>query len=102
MWSAYHPEREIQTGVGPVTVQVPKVCSRQGDPMTFRSALVPPHVRKTRSLEAALPLLSLKGISTGEMQAALEALWSPRPRVSDSMVARLKQMWREEYDTWRQ
>ncbi len=70
--SGHHPTREIQTGIGPVTVQVPKVRSRAGEPATFRSALVPPYVRKTRNLEAALPWLYLKGISTGEMQAALE------------------------------
>ena len=70
--SGHHPTREIQTGIGPVTVQVPKVRSRAGEPATFRSALVPPYVRKTRSLEAALPWLCMKGISTGEMQAALE------------------------------
>ena len=70
--SGHHPTREIQTGIGPVTVQVPKVRSREGEPVTFRSALVPPYVRKTRSLEAALPWLYVKGLSTGEMQAALE------------------------------
>ena len=70
--SGHHPPREIQTGIGPVTVQVPKVRSREGEPVTFRSALVPPYVRKTRSLEAALPWLYVKGLSTGEMQAALE------------------------------
>ena len=58
------PERELQTGLGPVTVRIPKVRSRTGEPVTFRSALVPPYVRKTRSLEAALPWLYLKGIST--------------------------------------
>jgi len=101
--SGYHREREIQTGIGPVTVQVPKVRSRQGEPVTFRSALVPPYVRKTRSLEAALPWLYLKGISTGEMHAALEALVGPEAKgLSASTIARLKQVWREEYDTWRQ
>lgn len=100
--SGFHPERAIQTGIGPVPVQVPKVRSRQGDPVTFRSALVPPYVRKTRSLEAALPWLYLKGISTGEMQAALEVLVGPEARgLSASTVARLKQVWREEYHTWR-
>jgi len=49
------PEREIQTGLGPVTVQIPKGRSKDGEPVTFQSALVPPYVRKTRSLEAALP-----------------------------------------------
>jgi transposase-like protein len=101
--SGFHPEREIQTGIGPVTVQVPKIRSRKGEPVTFRSALVPPYVRKTRSLEAALPWLYLKGISTGEMQAALEALVGPEAKgLSASTIARLKQVWREEYDTWRQ
>ena len=78
--SGHHPTREIPTGSGPVTVQVPKVRSREGEPVTFRSALVPPYVRKTRSLEAALPWLYLKGISTGEMQAALEALVGPEAK----------------------
>ena len=71
--SGHHPERDIQTSMGPVTVRVPKVRSRQGDPVKFHSALVPPYVRKTASLEAAIPWLYLKGISTGEMQVALEA-----------------------------
>ncbi len=101
--SGHHPTREIQTGIGPVTVQVPKVRSREGEPVTFRSALVPPYVRKARSLEAALPWLYLKGISTGEMQAALEVLVGPEAKgLSASTIARLKQVWREEYDTWRQ
>jgi putative transposase len=72
--SGHQPKRDIQTGIGPVTVQVPKVRSRQGDPVTFHSALVPPYVRKTASLDAAIPWLYLKGISTGEMQPALEVL----------------------------
>jgi putative transposase len=100
--SGPHPKRDIQPGIGPVTVQVPKVRSRQGDPVTFHSALVPPYVRKTRSVEAALPWLSLKGISTGEMQKALEVLVGPEATgLSASTVARLKQIWREEYDIWR-
>lgn len=100
--SGHHPEREIQTGIGSVPVQVPKVRSRQGEPVTFRSTLVPPYLRKTRSLEAALPWLYLKGISTGEMQAALAALVGPEAKgLSASTIARLKQQWREEYHTWR-
>ncbi len=65
--NGYQPERELQTGVGPVTVRIPKVRARTGEPVTFRSALVPPYVRKTKSMEAALPWLYLKGISSGEM-----------------------------------
>ena len=60
-------------------------------------------MRKTRSLEAALPWLYLKWISTGEMQAALEVLVGSEAKgLSASTVARLKQTWREEYDTWQQ
>ena len=101
--SGHHSKRDIQTGIGPVTVQVPKVRSRQGTPVTFHSALVPPYVRKTASLEAAIPWLYLKGISTGEMQPALEALVGPEAKgLSASTVSRLKQVWREEYTIWRQ
>ena len=70
--NGYQPERELQTGVGPVTVRIPKVRARTGEPVTFRSALVPPYVRKTKSMEAALPWLYLKGISSGEMGEALK------------------------------
>lgn len=102
--NGYQPERAIQTGFGPVSVQIPKARSRQGTPITFHSALVPPYVRKTATPEAAIPWLYLKGISTGEMQTALEALVGPEAQgLSASTVARLKQAWREEEShTWRQ
>ena len=99
--NGYLPARAIQTGIGPVTVQIPKVRSKDGEPVTFRSALVPPYVRKTRSLEAALPWLYLKGISTGEMHEALQVLVGPAAQgLSASTVARLKQVWGEEYRAW--
>ena len=71
------PERAIQTGIGPVTVKIPKVRAKDGQPVSFQSALVPPYVRKTASLEAAVPWLYLKGISSGEMAGALEVLVGP-------------------------
>ena len=84
-------EREIQTGIGPVTVKIPKVRTKNEEAVTFRSALVPPYVRKTRSLEAALPWLYLKGISTGEMASALEVLVGREAKgLSASTIARLK------------
>lgn len=99
--NGYQPEREVQTGIGPVTVKIPKVRARDGEPVTFRSALVPPYVRKTRSLEAALPWLYLKGVSSGEMAGALEVLVGPEAKgLSASTVSRLKQVWAEEYRTW--
>ena len=100
--NGYLPEREIQTGVGPVTVRVPKVRAKTGEPVTFRSALVPPYVRKTRSLEAALPWLYLKGVSSGEMGEALKVLVGEQARgLSASTVSRLKQVWAGEYQAWR-
>lgn len=95
------PERDLQTGIGPVSIKVPKVRSRDGEPVTFRSALVPPFVRKTKSLEAALPWLYLKGISSGEMQSALEVLVGPEAKgLSAATISRLKRSWAEEYKQW--
>jgi transposase-like protein len=69
--------------------------------VTFHSALVPPYVRKTRSLEAALPWLYLKGISSGEMGEALKVLVGPdADGMSASTVSRLKQVWAQEYRSW--
>lgn len=100
--NGFQPEREIQTGIGPVTVKLPKVRAKNGKAVTFRSALVPPYIRKTRSLAAALPWLYLKGISTGEMASALEVLVGAEAKgLSASTVARLKQQWSEEYRRWR-
>ena len=97
------PERQLQTGIGPVTVKIPKVRAKSGKPVTFRSALVPPYVRKTQSLEAALPWLYLKGISTGEMREALKVLVGPQAKgLSASTVSRLKQVWAREYCKWRE
>jgi len=99
--NGYHPERQVQTGIGPVTVQVPKIRARDGKPVVFRSALVPPYVRKSRSLEAALPWLYLKGVSSGEMSAALATLVGPEATgLSASTVSRLKKDWGKEYDQW--
>lgn len=100
--NGYLPEREIQTGIGPVKVRIPKVRGRDGNPVTFRSALVPPYVRKTRTLESALPWLYLKGISTGEMSEALSVLVGPEAKgLSANTISRLKKVWAKEYQSWR-
>ncbi len=88
------PARKLQTGLGPVTVKIPKIRAKTGEPVTFRSALVPPYVRKTKSLEAALAWLYLKGISSGEMGEALKVLVGPDATgLSAGTVSRLKQVW---------
>ena len=99
--NGYLPERQVQTGIGPVTVKIPKVRAKTGEAVTFRSALVPPYVRKSRTLEAALPWLYLKGVSSGEMGEALRVLVGPEAEgLSASTVSRLKQVWAQEYQTW--
>jgi len=99
--NGYQPEREILTGIGSVPVKIPKVRSRDGKPVTFHSALVPPYVRKAKSIEASLPWLYLKGISTGEMGEALKVLVGNDAKgLSASTVSRLKQEWGQEYQQW--
>lgn len=96
------PEREIVTGIGPVKVKMPKVRSRTDEVVVFRSALVPPYVRRTKALDAALPWLYLKGIAPGQMSEALEVLVGPEAKgLSAAVVSRLKAQWRQEYETWR-
>jgi putative transposase len=101
--NGHHPSRPFQTGIGPVSVRIPKVRSKTDQPVTFRSALVPPYVRRTKTLEAALPWLYLKGVSSGEMGAALKVLLGPDATgLSANTVSRLKRDWAKEYDGWRE
>lgn len=100
--NGHQPERDILTGIGPVSVRVPKVRTRAGESAVFRSSLVPPFVRKARSVEAALPWLYLKGISSGDMAEALGVLVGPQAKgLSAPVVSRLKQAWQADYEAWR-
>jgi transposase-like protein len=95
------PEREVLTGIGPVAVRVPKVRNRIEEPVVFRSNLVPRYVRKAKSVEAALPWLYLRGISTGDMQEALAVLVGEKAKgLSAPVVSRLKLKWQAEYRHW--
>ena len=69
--NGFLPASEVLNGIGPVTVGIHKVRTREGEPVTFRFAMVRSYVRKSISLEAALPWIYLKGIYTGEMEEAL-------------------------------
>jgi transposase-like protein len=100
--NGFQPEREVLTGLGPVSVQIPKARSRAEEPAVFHLRLVPPYVRRAKSVEAVLPWLYLHGVSTGNMQEALAALLGPKAAgLSASAVARLKGRWMEEYRLWR-
>ena len=97
--NGHHPARPFQTGIGPVSVQIPKVRSKDGTPVIFRSTLVPPYVRRTKTLQAALPWLYLKGISSGEMAGALKVLLGSEAKgLSANTVSRLMGEWAKEYD----
>lgn len=99
--NGYQPERDILTAVGPVAVKVPKVRDRSGSGIKFNSALVPPYVRRTPRISAALPWLYLKGISTGDMSEALQVLLGEDAKgLSAPVVSRLKLEWANERKEW--
>ena len=103
--NGYLPEREIQTGLGGVPVKVPRVrdrASTKGDGLQFRSKLVPPYLRRAKSVEELLPWLYLRGISTGDFSEALGALLGPdAPGLSAPTISRLKKVWAKDYEGWR-
>jgi putative transposase len=103
----HSPERTIQTGIGPVAVRRAKLRDRGAeanrDRITFTSAILPKWARRTKRLDALLPVLYLRGISTGDFQEALAALLGKdAPNLSPSVIARLKEDWQDEYERWQQ
>jgi len=100
------PEREVMTGIGAVAVRQPRVRDRGADAhgpgrIRFTPAILPPYVRRSKSLEAVLPVLYLKGISTGDFEEALAALLGKdAPGLSASTIARLKEVWIDEHKRW--
>ena len=101
----HSPEREIQTGIGAVPVRSPRVRDRDPDApggrIRFTSSILPPYLRRARSVEELLPWLYLKGISTGDFGEALAALLGPdAPGLAASTIARLKSVWQDEYEVW--
>jgi len=101
--NGYLPERSITTGIGPVKIRQPRVHDRRQseEREVFSSKILPPYLRKTKSIEELLPWLYLKGISTGDFNEALQALVGPEcPGLSASTVTRLLEGWQEEYQAW--
>ena len=101
--NGYLPSREVLTGVGPVRVRVPRTRDRSGAGRCFRSELLPPYLKKTRRMEAMIPWLYLKGVSTNDFGEALTALFGESVKgLSPASVARLKDGWEREYAQWRE
>jgi len=100
------PERQVQTGIGPVAVRRAKVRDRggnetAGDRIRFSSAILPKWARRSVSLDALLPILYLRGISTGDFQEALSALLGQKaPNLSPPVIARLKADWKADLARW--
>jgi len=99
--NGYLPERIVQTGIGDVQVKVPKVRDRSGSGVYFNSSLLPPYLKRAKSIEELLPWLYLKGISTGDYQEALAALLGDNAKgLSANTISRLKQHWADEHRDW--
>ena len=102
--NGHAPERQLQTGIGPLEVRRPKVRDRgteAGEPIRFTSAILPAYLRRTKNLEELLPWLYLKGVSTGQFEEALAALLGPdAPGLSATTVRRLTEAWQEEHARW--
>jgi transposase-like protein len=99
------PERAIQTGVGPVAVRRAKVRDRgkvgAAEKIRFTSSILPKWARRTKSLDALLPILYLRGISTGDFQEALAALLGKdAPNLSPAVITRLTAEWQADYEAW--
>ena len=98
--NGYLPEREIQTGIGNIPVKCPRVRDN-GKKVKFTSAILPPYLRRTPSIESVIPTLYLKGISTGDFSEALEAILGKNAKgLSPTNIARLKKTWEQEHKEW--
>lgn len=99
--NGFLPEREVLTAAGPIVVKVPKVRDRSGSGIKFNSSIVPPYIRKSPRVSAALPWLYLKGVSTGDMGEALSVLLGEDAKgLSANVVSRLKAQWATEHEDW--
>jgi transposase-like protein len=99
------PERQVQTGIGPVAVRRVKLRDRSpckaAERIRFTSAILPRWARRTPSLDALLPVLYLRGVSMGDFQEALGALLGKEaPNLSPSVIARLRDTWQADYARW--
>jgi transposase-like protein len=100
--NGHQPTRSLQTGIGPVELRRPRVHDRREEDKReqFESTIVPPYLRRSRSVEELIPCLYLHGISTGAFNQALEALLGQAPGLSASTVTRMIEAWQGEYEEW--
>jgi len=100
--NGYLPSRDIQSGIGNINIKQPRVRDKSKD-IKFTSAILPRYMKKCPSLENLIPVLYLKGISTGNFQDALESILGENAKgLSPTNIVRLKQDWETEYKNWSQ
>jgi len=103
--NGYHPEREILTGIGKISVKQPRIDDRKAredsEKPLFTSDILPKYMRKVPSIENLIPTLYLKGISTQDFPSALESILGPSAKgISANVIVRLKEKWEAEYEDW--
>jgi putative transposase len=102
--NGYQPARELLTGAGRLEIQQPRVrdnSSEKEQRIVFSSSILPPYLRRSKSIDELIPWLYLKGISTGDFSEALQSLLGEdAPNLSPNVVVRLKEKWGQEYDQW--
>jgi len=102
--NGYHPEREIVTGIGPMSVKAPRIDNRKADPdreNPFTSSILPRYLRKLPSIDNLLPVLYLKGVSTNGFRDALASILGEGAKgLSAANIVRLKKSWEEDFDAW--
>jgi len=102
--NGYLPEREIQTGAGPLEVKQPRVrdnSSNKSGRAQFSPSILPSYLRRTQAIDELLPWLYLKGISTGDFAEALQSLLGPNAKnLSPNVIVKLKDSWTSEYEQW--
>lgn len=102
--NGYLPKRDILTGVGHVSIQIPRVRDRseEEEKIRFQSSLIPPYMRRTATIDKVLPLLYLKGISEADFVEVLSPIFGEQVKnLSPSVISRLKAAWEAEYEQWR-
>ncbi|SDR44939.1 IS256 family transposase [Pseudovibrio sp. Tun.PSC04-5.I4] len=99
------PERQVQTGVGPVTVSKPRIRDRDEnaeEKIHYHSNLLPNYLRRSTSLDELIPALYLRGVSTNDVQQALSALLGvDAPNLSPDVIRGLVKSWRSLWEEWK-
>jgi putative transposase len=98
--NGYHQKRTLVTGIGPLSVQPPRVRDKAGT-IRFSSSILPTYMRRLPSIDNLIPVLYLKGISTSDFPEALRAILGDQAAgLSATNIVRLKQVWEQEYGEW--